>query len=395
MKTSSPGNVPSTGLNLRLSTEAMPDADAQTPHSFTAERQARRQAEQAHEEKLRQRGARIQAANEAVAAYMRESGTRDYQQAFGYIQRTRPELFAQMQVPAGLPVVENPRRARMLAVNDAVSDYMRESGTRDYSAAFNHIVRTRSDLFAGMQDSSGLLAAANFNPYHDQTGRFTTSDGAEGGRDDGLDGQGGGQTKPASIAQYAYPREGNQNYNRCPLYSLQTIIASKTGKEAPGEAEIQARFAAEATRLGLKTIDWNKGTDLRDGDYTKIVQNVLKSYGIDSSAALRYNSPQDLANAIIAAKGEPAMLNISLAGHEGAEDHSVTVQWEPSGTDQNKGMFRVNNIAGMGGSKLFSQKDFTSGKIFSDINPSGSARSATIKSFSVDKEYAVVIAKSR
>ena len=85
------------------------------------------------------------------------------------------------------------------------------------------------------------------------------------------------------------------------------------------------------------------------------------------------------------------MLNIALTGHEGVEDHSVTVQWEPSATDENKGMFRVNNIVGTGGSKLFSQEAFEKGQIFTDINERNSARSMRIKTFSIDTKYAVVI----
>ena len=36
---------------------------------------------------------RIRVANEAVAAYMRTSGSTNYQSAFMHVQRTRPELF--------------------------------------------------------------------------------------------------------------------------------------------------------------------------------------------------------------------------------------------------------------------------------------------------------------
>ena len=208
MKTSSSDNVPSTGLNPQLSTEAMPDADAHSPRSFVAVRQARHQVEQAHEEKLRQRGARIRAANEAVSAYLRESGTRDYQRAFGYIQRTRPELFAQTQVPARCRTVANSseqarqerlhrRWERIQAANDAVDEYMRTSGTTNYQAAFNHIERTRPELFADMQVPPGLPMASieriangatapavandgnkGGDPYHDILGRFTTREGA-------------------------------------------------------------------------------------------------------------------------------------------------------------------------------------------------------------------------
>ena len=45
------------------------------------------------------RAARIQAANEAVDAYMKAAGTSDYQAAFVHVQRTKPELFQEMQQP--------------------------------------------------------------------------------------------------------------------------------------------------------------------------------------------------------------------------------------------------------------------------------------------------------
>ena len=51
-------------------------------------------------------------------------------------------------------------------------------GGRFNSAELYAILRTRPDLFADMQDPSGVVVAANFNPYHDQLGRFTTSDDA-------------------------------------------------------------------------------------------------------------------------------------------------------------------------------------------------------------------------
>ena len=70
------------------------------------------------------------------------------------------------------------RLRRIQAANGAVDAYMRASGTDDYRAAFLHIQQTRPDLFAGMQDPSHVVTAANFNPYHDPRGKFTTSDDA-------------------------------------------------------------------------------------------------------------------------------------------------------------------------------------------------------------------------
>ena len=214
MKTSSPGNVPPPGLSPQSLIEAAHDTDGQLLSPLAAERQARRQAEQAHEEKLRQRGARIQAANEAVHAYMRESGTRNYPQAFGYIQRTRPELFAQMQVLAGQAIIENPRRARIQAANDAVSDYMRESGTCNYPAAFTHILRTRPELFAQMQVPVGLpvasieraanrlAAAANGEPLPPGAHWVTIN-----GRHVLIDGEGEPWTAPAHDQNGASPEQ--------------------------------------------------------------------------------------------------------------------------------------------------------------------------------------------
>ena len=70
------------------------------------------------------------------------------------------------------------RPERIQTANDAVDAYLRESGTRNDPAAFRHIQRARPELFAGTQVPADLMAVANFNPYHDRLGRFTTKDGA-------------------------------------------------------------------------------------------------------------------------------------------------------------------------------------------------------------------------
>ena len=69
------------------------------------------------------------------------------------------------------------RLSRTQAANDAVEAYMRASGTTNYRAAFLHIQETRPELFADRRDPVHLVAA-NFNPNHDRLGRVTTSDGA-------------------------------------------------------------------------------------------------------------------------------------------------------------------------------------------------------------------------
>ena len=88
------------------------------------------------------------------------------------------------------------------AANDAVAEHLRATGTRNYPAAFAHVQRTWPELFAGMQVPAGLVAAGNFNPFHDKLGRFTTKDGAPDRRNDGLDGQGGGQTTAPKGKKY-------------------------------------------------------------------------------------------------------------------------------------------------------------------------------------------------
>ena len=81
----------------------------------------------------------------------------------------------------------------------------------------------RPELFAGTQVPAGPVAA-NFNPYHDKLGRFTTKDGAAGGRrHDGLDGQGGGQTKHASIRGHAY---NSKDFQTCVAASIRSLIAA-------------------------------------------------------------------------------------------------------------------------------------------------------------------------
>ena len=114
------------------------------------------------------------------------------------------------------------RSERIQAANEAVDAYLRESGTRNYPAAFRHIQRTRPELFAEAQVPAGPVAA-NFNPYHDKLGRFTTKDGAAGGGDDGLDGQGGGQTKHASIRGHAY---NSKDFQTCVAASIRSLIAA-------------------------------------------------------------------------------------------------------------------------------------------------------------------------
>ena len=61
---------------------------------------------------------------------------------------------------------------RIQAANEAVDACLRASGTRDYQAAFLHVQATRPELFADMHDPSGSVAAANFNPYHDPMGKL-------------------------------------------------------------------------------------------------------------------------------------------------------------------------------------------------------------------------------
>ena len=116
--------------------------DAALPQEIVAHNEARLQAERERSEALRRRLRRIQAVNDAVDAHLRVTGTSDYGAAFAHIQRTRPELFADMHLPAcDVPT----GRAR---------------SSQPVSNAAAHV------------------AAGNFNPYHDDIGRFTTSDDA-------------------------------------------------------------------------------------------------------------------------------------------------------------------------------------------------------------------------
>ena len=115
---------------------------------------------------------------------MRASGIRHCQQAFLHIQDTRPELFADRQMPAHGRAAANfnpfhdqlgrfttrdgaadphgphQRAKRIRMVNHAVDAYMRTSGTRNYRKAFLHVQSTRPGLFAGMQEPAGLAAAS-------------------------------------------------------------------------------------------------------------------------------------------------------------------------------------------------------------------------------------------
>ena len=77
------------------------------------------------------------------------------------------------------------RGERLRTANEAVDAYLRTSGTRNYQAAFAHVQRTRPELFADMQVPAHEVLAGNFNPNHDQLGRFTTRDGAVAPQDQG------------------------------------------------------------------------------------------------------------------------------------------------------------------------------------------------------------------
>lgn len=127
--------------------------------------------------------------------------------------RLHARLVAKHQAEQQRAKLQRQRHTRIQAANDAVEDYLRKSGTRDGSAAFAHIRRTRPDLFADMQEPAGLVPAANFNPNHDELGRFASGDGAGGGasvdgRDSesgsgyGGDGMGGGLDSGGSSKQY-------------------------------------------------------------------------------------------------------------------------------------------------------------------------------------------------
>ena len=120
------------------------------------------------------------------------------------------------------------RRGRIQAANEAVDAWMRADGTRDYQAAFLHVQATRPELFADMQDPSGSLAA-NFNPYHDELGKFTTSGGAvapHGRQHHARPAQrrAGKKASPRSIAGYAFDSE---DFATCVAAAIRSLIATK------------------------------------------------------------------------------------------------------------------------------------------------------------------------
>ena len=279
------------------------------------------------------------------------------------------------------------RSERIQTANDAVDAYLRESGTRNDPAAFRHIQRTRPELFAGTQVPMGPVAA-NFNPYHDKLGRFTTKDGASDGRNDGLDGQGGGRTKPASIRGHAY---NSKDLQTCVAASIRSLIAAKHPDRVPSEDAVKAQLTAAAKGIFTKPkedVEWSStGVAATAGHYGALVQQVLANNGVPSAFQPGYATMQQLSHALIRS-GQPAMIN--LQPEDGVGEHSVAVQWDPDAAD-GEGRFLINNVTTKGYTDSFTKAQFESGQITSDLRDQGSIQSPKPRRYRVDNHYAVVI----
>jgi hypothetical protein len=281
------------------------------------------------------------------------------------------------------------RRERIQAANEAVDEYMRASDTRDYRAAFRHIERTRPELFAQMQVPAGTKAAENFNPYHDQRGRFTTGDGAKGKTDDGLDGRGGGgEAKPPSIRGHAYD---SRDFQTCVVASIRSLIATKHPDRVPSEEAIKAQLAAAAKSIFTKPeegVNWSSyGVSATAGHFGALVQQVLANNGVKSTLELRYPTTQQLSDALIQS-GHPAIVNLQREGE--VRQHSVAVQWDREAAD-GRDRFLINNVTAKGYTDSFTKEQFESGQITSDLADHASIQRPKPERYRVNSSYAVII----
>ena len=290
-----------------------------------AERRARLQAEREREERGRRRFERIRAANEAVDEYMRTSGTRNYQAAFNHIQHTRPELFAEVQVPAHEAVAEN------------------------------------------------------FNPNHDRLGRFTTSDGAVAphGREHRSDfgapsvrinAIGQPQATPASTGSIAGYGFDSNNFSTCVPASIRSLIATKNRtRNVPDDQSIIAQLVAASKGVFTRSDEFVSaagGVSATPAHYMAIVQKVLANNGVQTTSQLKYGSAKELAAAVIASR-KPAMINIQRAGT--TDGHSVVVQWLPDAAGPGQGRFLINNVTTTGETHPFTKEQLEQGQITVNI----------------------------
>ncbi len=203
------------------------------------------------------------------------------------------------------------------------------------------------------------VTAENFNPNHGEDGRFTSGDGAEGGR------QSKSPKKIDSISKHQYPKDrtANQKAAICFAASLQTMIATMLGKDAPDIEKIKEEVNAAKKALpglGGDDIDWNKGIEARPSQLAAIAQTVLSENGLDPTVVQGnpksspvYSSAKDLADAI-AATDQPVMFNV---GGSGDEQHAVTAQRKGDGD------FLVNNLNRDGQTQTVSERDMEGGTL--------------------------------
>ncbi len=246
-------------------------------------------------------------------------------------------------------------------------------------------------------------SAVNFNPNHDELGRFTTGDGVGGGKKDGLDGQGGGAAEQTNslkgsvgrISDYQY---GSASEATCTATAIRTIIAAMTQRGAPTLEAIKAQVKAAVAKIpqhGMVNIRWDGGgiyaADIRD--YAAIVQQVLADNGVKTVNNLVAGKPlvkvftmNQIADFLVAS-GTPAMLNIG--DEKGKIQHSVTVQWDP-GAEHGAGRFLVNNLDAHGGSKPFTREQFVAGGFEITTLHTGVTQ---VHHASIERNFAIIFAE--
>ncbi len=246
-------------------------------------------------------------------------------------------------------------------------------------------------------------SAENFNPNHDERGRFATSGGAAG---QALHlGYTGFFNDTAATVIYTLQIVGSiagygfnsSSLNTCVVATIQTMIATKKQtRDVPDEKFIETQI--ETAAKGILTdpregINWNNlGVSASPRHLAAIVQKVLENNGVQTTAQLGYDSAQELAVAIMASK-QPVMISLQRAGT--TTEHSVTVQWSPDAAGAGQGRFLMNNVTTKGETQGFTREQFERGQITANLRGErGSARQAKMMYYHIQHESAAIFTKA-
>ena len=141
--------------------------------------------------------------------------------------------------------------------------------------------------------------AGNFNPNHDQLGRFTTSDDAVAPHDPGhladfgasslrIDAVGQPQTAPTSAGSIAGYGFESANFNTCVAASIRSLIATKNRtRNVPDGPSIMAQLLAASKGVFTRaeeSVNATTGVKATPGHYVAIVQKVLANNGVQTTS---------------------------------------------------------------------------------------------------------------